>query len=99
MVDHIHFQRILPSLSNSKRVKRADRKNKEQNNSSFKRFLKKNEHKEKNIEKDHQQGQKTKEMNRTKGKVDNDSTDDLTTSEKVGGMQKNDQRKRIDIHA
>lgn len=68
MVNHIHFQRILPSLSNSKRVKRADRKNTEQNNSSFKRILKKDEHKEKNFE-------------------------------KIGGLKKNDQGKRIDIHA
>ena len=99
MVDRIHFQKILPSLSNSKRVKRADRKYKEHHSSSFKRFLKKNGVKEKNIEKYHQLDKKTKEMNRTKEKMNTDSSADVPTFENVGGMEENDQGKRIDIHA
>ena len=60
MVDDIHFQNIVPSVSSTKRVKRSGRQDKQKHNSAFKKFLNQNEDNEDETNKDKKKKKKKK---------------------------------------
>ena len=98
MVDDIHFQNPLPPVSNTKRVKRTGRQDKEKHNSSFKKYLKQNEDKEEENKDDQKQKKKTKDMSLPMGKAGKNS-DALPPVEKPDGSQERSGQKRIDVRA
>lgn len=100
MVDDIHFQKILPSVSSTKRVKRAGRQDKEKQNPSFKKFLNQNEDNEEeaNDNKKKKKKKPTKDMNPTQEKSGR-NTATGPPAEKPDPLQDNSHRKRIDVRA
>ena len=99
MVDHIHFQKISPSLSNTHRVKRTDQKKREpQHQHAFNRFLKQDGDTETESSEDQKDKKKSKHLNRTLAKprsvsnLDPASEDEKSTAENYHG-------RRIDVHA
>jgi hypothetical protein len=99
MVDHIHFQKISPSVSNTHRVKRTDRKKREpQHQHAFKKFLFRDRDQETESSKDKKDKKKSKQLYPTPAKSRSASNFD-PASEDGKSIAENYHRKRIDVHA
>ena len=99
MVDHIHFQKISPSLSNTHRVKRTDQKNREpQHRHAFKKFLKKEGDPETESSEDQKSKKKSKHSNQISAKSRSASNFD-PSFEDDKSIAEDYQGRRIDVHA
>ncbi|MGD8765850.1 MAG: hypothetical protein PVG87_26320 [Desulfobacteraceae bacterium] len=99
MVDHIHFQKISPSLSNTHRVKRTDQKNREPpHQHAFKKFLKQEGDTETESSEDRRNKKKSKDLNPTPANSRSVSNFD-TASEDGKSITENYHGRRIDVHA
>ena len=99
MVDHIHFQKISPSLSNTHRVKRTDQKNREpQHQHTFKKFLNQDGDTEIESDDDQKDKEESKHLNPTPAKSRSASNFD-STSEDGKSITENYHGRRIDVHA
>jgi hypothetical protein len=99
MVDHIHFQKISPSLSNTHRVKRTDQNRREpQHQHAFKRFLKQDGDTETESSEDQKDKKKSKHLNQTPAKSRSASNFD-PASEDEKSTARNYHGRRIDVHA
>ena len=99
MVDHIHFQKISPSLSNTHRVKRTDQKNRQpQHRHAFKKFLNQDGDTETESSEDQKDKEKSKHLNpavatsRPASNFDPASEDGKSITSNYNG-------RRIDVHA
>ena len=98
MVDDIHFQKIVPSVSSTKRVKRSGRQDKQKHNSSFKKFLNQNEDNEEEINED----QKKKKQIKTMSPKQEQSGEKVMTAPSAKNrdfLQDDSHRKGIDVRA
>ena len=99
MVDHIHFQKILPSLSNTHRVKRTDQKRREpQHQHAFKKFLNRDGDRETESSKDQKDKKKSGQLYPTPAKSRSGSSFE-SAAEDGKSIAENYHRKRIDVHA
>ena len=99
MVDHIHFQKTSPSLSNMHRVKRTDQKNREpQHQNAFKRFLNQDGDPDIESSEDQKDKKKSKHLSPTPAKSKSASNFD-TASENGKSSTDNYHGRRIDVHA
>ena len=99
MVDHIHLQKISPSLSNTHRVKRTDQRNREpQHQHAFKKFLNQDGDTETESSQDQKQKEKSKHLNPTSAKSGSASNLD-PAPEEGKSITANYHGKRIDVHA
>jgi hypothetical protein len=99
MVDHIHFQKISPSLSNTHRVKRTDQKKREpQHQRAFKKFLNPDEDTETESSEDQKDNKKSKHLNTTPATSGAASNFD-PGSEDGKSIEENYHGRRIDLHA
>ena len=99
MVDHIHFQKFSPSLSNTHRVKRTDQKNREpQHQHAFKKFLNQDGDTETESSEDQKDKEKSKHLNPAVTASRSASNLD-PASEDGKSITANDHGRRIDVHA
>ena len=99
MVDHIQFQKISPSLSNTHKVKRTDQKNKEPpHQHAFKKFLNQDADPDTESSEDQKDKKKSKHLNKTQAKSRSASNFD-TASEDGKSIEENYHGRRIDVHA
>jgi hypothetical protein len=98
MVDDIHFQKIVPSVSSTKRVKRSGRQDKQKHNAPFKKFLNQNEDNEEETNEDQKKKKQIKTMNPTQEQSGKNVTT-VPSAENRNTLQNNSQRKGIDVRA
>jgi hypothetical protein len=99
MVDHIHFQKISPSLSNTHKVKRTDQKKREpQHQHPFNKFLSQDGDTETENSEDQKGKKKIKHLNPTAAKSKSASNFD-PGSEDGESIAENYHGRRIDVHA
>jgi hypothetical protein len=100
MVEHIQFQKISPSLSNTHKVKRTDQKNKEPpHQHAFKKFLNQDADPDTESSEDQKDKKKSKHLHPTPIKSRSTSNFDPAGAEDGKSIVKNYHGRRIDVHA
>ena len=98
MVDDIRLPKIVPSVSNTQRVKRAGRQDQQKHYPSFKKFLNQNEDNEEENNEDQQKKKKTKTLMPTQEQSRKKNTTGPFT-ENRDALQDSSRRKGIDVRA
>jgi hypothetical protein len=98
MVDDIYFHKIVPSVSNTKRVKRSGRQDKRKHNSSFKKLLNQNEDNEEETNEDQKKKKQIKTMKPTQEQSGKKVTT-LPSAKNRDVLQADSHRKGIDVRA
>ena len=98
MVENVHLKKMLPSVSNTKRVKRSGRQDKHKHNSSFKKFLSLNEDNEDETNADQKKKKYTNIMNPSQEQSGQNVTT-VSSTENRNTLQDHSHRKYIDVRA